>query len=98
MDYTKFLIDDTYNVDYVIYRFKNKVNGKVYIGQTVKPLRKRVIQHMTNSRPTTKVHKTYFHNALNKYGFENFDLIIVERCSSQEELNERETYSFVKNI
>lgn len=92
MDYTKFLIDDTYNVDYVIYRFKNKVNGKVYIGQTVKPLRKRVIQHMTNSRPTTKVHKTYFHNALNKYGFENFDLIIVERCSSQEELNERETY------
>jgi hypothetical protein len=47
---------------------------------------------MTNSRPTTKVHKTYFHNALNKYGFENFDLIIVERCSSQEELNERETY------
>ena len=92
MDYAKFLIDDTYNVDYVIYRFKNKVNGKVYIGQTVKPLRKRVIQHMTNSRPTTKVHKTYFHNALNKYGFENFDLIIVERCSSQEELNERETY------
>jgi group I intron endonuclease len=92
MDYAKFLIDDTYNVDYVIYRFKNKVNGKVYIGQTVKPLRKRVIQHMTNSRPTTKVHKTYFHNTLNKYGFENFDLIIVERCSSQEELNERETY------
>jgi hypothetical protein len=25
MDYAKFLIDDTYNVDYVIYRFKNKV-------------------------------------------------------------------------
>lgn len=71
MDYAKFLIDDTYNVDYVIYRFKNKVNGKVYIGQTVKPLRKRVIQHMTNSRPTTKVHKTYFinNNNKNKLGF-----------------------------
>lgn len=40
MDYAKFLIDDTYNVDYVIYRFKNKINGKVYIGQTTKPFRK----------------------------------------------------------
>lgn len=92
MDYAKFLIDDTYNVDYVIYRFKNKVNGKVYIGQTTKPLRKRVIQHMTNSRPTTNVKKTYFHNALNKYGFENFDLDIIERCASQKELDEREIY------
>lgn len=92
MDYARFLIDDMYNVDYVIYRFKNKVNGKVYIGQTTKPLRKRVIQHMTNSRPTTNVKKTYFHNALNKYGFENFDLDIIERCASQEELDEREIY------
>lgn len=92
MDYAEFLIDDTYNVDCVIYRFKNKVNGKVYIGQTIKSLRRRVVQHISISRPTTKVHKTYFHNALNKYGFENFDLAIIERCSSQEELNERETY------
>lgn len=92
MDYAKFLIDDTYNVEYVIYRFKNKVNGKVYIGQTTKSLRKRVIQHMTNSRPTTKVHKTYFHNALNKYGIENFDLTILEICKDQQELDERERY------
>lgn len=27
MDYTKFLIDDNYSVDYVIYRFKNNVKG-----------------------------------------------------------------------
>lgn len=92
MSYAQFLIDDQFNVDFVIYRFKNKVNGKVYIGQTVKPFRKRVIQHMTNSRPTTKVHKTYFHNALNKYGFEMFDVSIIERCATQEELNERERY------
>lgn len=92
MDYAKFLIDDNYSVDYVIYRFKNNVNGKVYIGQTTKSLHKRVIQHLTNSRPTTKAHKTYFHNALNKYGIENFSLDIIERCSSQEELNEREIY------
>lgn len=92
MDYSKFLIDDTYSVDYVIYRFKNQLNGKVYIGQTVKSLRKRVIQHLTNSRPTTKAHKTYFHNALNKYGIENFSVDIIERCSSKEELDNREIY------
>lgn len=92
MDYANFLVDDSYLVDYVIYKFKNKINGKVYIGQTTKPLRKRVIQHMTNSRPNTKCHKTYFHNALNKYGIQNFDLTIVERCCSVEELDEREIY------
>lgn len=92
MNYAKFLIDDKYNVNYVIYRFKNKINGKVYIGQTTKSLRKRVIQHLTNSRPTTKAHKTYFHKALNKYGIENFHLIILERCQTKQELDEREKY------
>jgi hypothetical protein len=29
---------------------------------------------------------------LNKYGIENFSLDIIERCSSQKELNEREIY------
>ena len=37
MPYSQFLIDDSFDVDFVIYRFKNKVNGKVYIGQTIKP-------------------------------------------------------------
>lgn len=92
MDYAKFLINDQYLINYVIYCFKNKVNGKVYIGQTIKSLRKRVIQHMTNSRPTTKSHKSYFHHALNKYGIDNFDLIVLERCVSQKELDERERY------
>lgn len=42
MDYAQFLIDDQYLINYVIYRFKNKINGKVYIGQTTKSLRKQV--------------------------------------------------------
>ena len=56
-----------------IYRFKNLINGKVYIGQTTVPVRKRLIQHMTFSRPWTKCHKTYFHNAIYKYGLNNYD-------------------------
>lgn len=60
MDYAQFLIDDQYLINYVIYRFKNKINGKVYIGQTTKSLRKRVTQHITNSRPNTKAQKPTF--------------------------------------
>lgn len=92
MDYAKFLIDDKYHIGCVIYRFKNKVNGKVYIGQTSTSLHNRVVQHMTNSRPNTKAHKAYFQKALNKYGIQNFDLDIIEICANKEELDERERY------
>lgn len=60
-----------------IYRFKNLINEKVYIGQTTVPVRKRLIQHMTFSRPWTKCHKTYFHNAIYKYGLNNFDFSVA---------------------
>ncbi|MEF2925740.1 MAG: GIY-YIG nuclease family protein [Catenibacterium sp.] len=75
-----------------IYRFKNLINGKIYIGQTTVPVRKRLIQHMTFSRPWTKCHKTYFHNAIYKYGLNNFDFSVIEICKSQEELDIREKY------
>jgi hypothetical protein len=42
MDYASFLIDDIYKVTNVIYLFKNKINGKVYVGQTTVQLRNRV--------------------------------------------------------
>lgn len=92
MTYDEFLADSRFDVSNVIYRFKNNKNGKVYIGQTTKSVRKRVIQHMTKSRPWVKVRKTYFSNALNKYGFEGFTFDIIERCKDQQELDDRERY------
>lgn len=92
MKYSDFLLDEQFNINNVIYRFKNKINGKVYIGQTAVPFRKRVIQHITCSNPTTKCYKSYFHRALNKYKFENFDVSIIERCSNQQEFDYREKY------
>lgn len=92
MKYSDFLSDKQFNINNVIYRFKNKINGKVYIGQTAVPFRKRVIQHITCSNPITKCYKSYFHRALNKYKFENFDVSIIERCSNQQELDCREKY------
>lgn len=92
MPYSQFLTDKQFHVTNVIYRFKNLVNGKVYIGQTRKSLHIRVIQHMTTCQPHTKAHKGYFQRALNKYGFENFEISIIERCKDQQELDERERY------
>lgn len=91
--YANMLADKNYSENkFSIYRFKNLVNGKVYIGQTTVPMRKRLIQHMTFSRPWTRCHKTYFHNALAKYGLNNFELSLIEICNSQEELDIREKY------
>lgn len=92
MKYSDFLLDKQFNINNVIYRFKNKINGKVYIGQTAVPFRKRVIQHITCSNPITKCYKSYFHRTLNKYKFENFDVSIIERCSNQQGLDCREKY------
>lgn len=49
----------------IIYKYTNKINGKVYIGQTIQP-EKRKKQHMKAES------NMYFHRAVKKYGYENF--------------------------
>lgn len=56
---------------FYIYKIYNKINGKVYIGKTSN-IKKRWIQHLSDARR----HKTNspIHNAINKYGEENFTI------------------------
>ena len=73
-----------------IYKIENKINGKVYIGQTVKSIQKRFTQHKNNSN------KPYFsqiilYKAFNKYGIENFECTEIEEVPN-ELLDEREKY------
>lgn len=63
---------------------KNKINGKVYIGQTINNLKDR--------NRLRKYGKSKFDNAFRKYGEEGFDWVILETCQSIEELNDRESY------
>lgn len=69
-----------------IYLHRNKINNKVYIGQTVQPVQKRWRNGAAYSTCT------YFYNAIQKYGWDNFDHIILEQSDSwtKEELNEKE--------
>lgn len=62
----------------IIYKATNVVNGKCYVGKTVKPLPKRRDQHEKSSRTTG------FQGALKKYGPENFQWVILEECNLQQ--------------
>lgn len=69
-----------------IYCFLNKLNNKRYIGQA-KSIYRRFISHTKISSK----HTQYFANAIKKYGWDNFEFIILEECSI-DKLNEREEY------
>ena len=73
-----------------IYKITNKVDNKIYIGQTVKTAEKRFQQHKNNSN------KSYFsqivlYKAFNKYGIDNFICEQIEEVPN-ELLDEREKY------
>jgi len=71
----------------IIYKITNKINGKIYIGQTINEFEKRWSVHVSSKKGCP-----YLQNAIQKYGKENFDKVIVARCDSLEEMNHRETY------
>ena len=68
----------------IIYKYTNKINGKVYIGQTIHE-KQRICAHKYCYG------ESYFHNAIKKYGFENFEYVILERLD-ESLLDEREIY------
>lgn len=73
----------------IIYRITNKINGKPYIGQTTRTLEERIYEH--RHCKTTTLGK-----AIQKYGWENFTVEILEVCETLEQLNEREKFWIAK--
>lgn len=72
-----------------IYKIKNLANGKVYIGQSV-DINNRWAVHISDFK-FQKHANLYFQRAWNKYGRNNFEFSILEKCS-KEELNDKEIY------
>lgn len=71
-----------------IYAFTNRINGKMYIGQSVdigKRLRNHINDYKAN-RYNLNIYKAY-----KKYGIENFDFDIIEYCNKNE-LGRKEVY------
>lgn len=68
---------EEYNGKYTIYAHINKINGKIYIGQTgTKP------ELRWGKNGSRYVFSTHFYNAIKKYGWDNFDhIILIENLS-----------------
>jgi len=64
----------------------NKVNGKRYIGQTSQELSRRWHAHCSAKKYTPLV------RAIKKYGKNNFEIKVLCRCNTVEEMNHREQH------
>mgnify|MGYP006339067933 CR=1 FL=1 len=73
-----------------IYKITNDVNGKVYIGKTLRSVEKRWKEHIQDSkREHTESRPLY--RAMNKYGIEHFHIETLEECVD-EIAEEREVF------
>jgi group I intron endonuclease len=73
----------------IVYIIINIINGKQYVGQTTKSLVVRWRRHCWYSEHKKRMPIS---NAIHKYGKDSFTIVEICRCSSIEELNEKEIY------
>lgn len=74
-----------------IYKITNQINGKCYIGQSVKIERRWYNEKTRAFNPDSNEYNYPRSQAFRKYGLENFKFEIIEECL-MEELNEKEQY------
>jgi len=71
----------------LIYKITNKINGKIYIGQTKGDKDARFDKHCAQKNCIA------IHNAIKKYGRENFTIDEIEKnIKTKKDLNDREIY------
>jgi len=68
-----------------IYQLLNLVNNKRYIGQA-QNIQTRIYEHKR------KRNKGYLYKAINKYGWENFNISVLEKVDDISKLDEREQF------
>ena len=68
----------------IIYKIVNQLDGKPYVGQTVRSLEERFQEHAKAD--------SYIGNAIRAHGVENFTCEVIEECDTREQLNEREIF------
>ena len=73
-----------------IYKITNIQNDKVYIGQTIRPVKDRFHRHINDAM--NNILDTHFARAIRKYGKDSFIIEIIDKATTQEELNQKEQY------
>lgn len=61
----------------IIYKITNQINGKVYIGETIRPLNRRWYKHLCKAINGSKEH---LYCAMREYGVENFVIEEIDKC------------------
>lgn len=79
----------------IIYKVTNIINGKCYIGKTTQLLKKRKYKHMYYT--SKELDDAYFHNAIRKYGIENFKWEVIYECNDPLILGIMETMKIMVN-
>lgn len=75
-----------------VYKITNKINGKVYVGQTTKTLKERFEKHCWGTTEKDAYHfNMAIKRAIKKWGKENFTIELIEEVETSK-LNEREVY------
>lgn len=78
-----------------IYLIKNTVDGKVYVGKS-KNIYERYMQYVRDFKKQAAYHmNTYLLRAMNKHGFENFEMTLLEECHICE-LSDRELFWMIE--
>lgn len=68
-----------------IYKFTHIETNRCYIGQTIQDPNRRRLEHICDSRYTTREY--HFHNALRKYGIDAFTFEVIATANTLAELN-----------
>lgn len=74
----------------IIYKVTNKVNGKIYIGQSINPIEERWRRHLNDAFHYIK--DTHFARAIRYYGADNFEYEVIDTADDQDELTTKEYY------
>ena len=74
---------------FLIYKITNKINNKIYIGKTCRNLSTRWREHCSKANQKNKF---YLHNAIFKYGQENFIIEKIDETDNETTINQLEQY------
>lgn len=71
-----------------VYKIECFINGKIYVGQTQRPLEERISEH--------KRADSLIGRAIRHYGLDNFKIEVIAECDNIDELNELEKFWIAK--